>query len=441
MAKELNYPDILGVITNNNRLSVDVLQCALTTRPDKVNAGQNFEVLFLLQNAADIDVDVTISLKLPNRDHKGSGNMFYSKSENLLVGLEPGEVGYVTLPASCSPKTAPGNGYAVGASIKVARMAKDRKPRRIRSTEGGGALDFQSLTERQRRIMVQLRTLSWETDNKRNHIEGTFEVLPPSLSTLTEFSPGWVSIWTLSENLDDMTLIDSIQEHLTFYFAKLNKAVMFKPLLELNLERFNNTGYTIQTAEAIMLSKLMAIVLCDEYVETYKRQKLQNAAQKLDFNKMTQEMQIRLTPPKWVRRSSEILFKEPRFRDFPEVMLKEHIYYELLNDTIIYGFQMLDSIFEDEDFGTPEEIQDYANDLVQLIKKGEPINYEKLYLPLVLAAVTSNNKLSGKGENPRETLFALVKAHEKRASEVTPDNQFISTLFNEISTRFLDMIY
>ena len=99
-----NLPDLLGAVTGGDRLNLDVMQCALGVRPSSIPAGKPFEAILLLQNASDVNVDVTAVVRLPEQDAKGKRNRFIVKRERLVVGLRPAEVGYMTLPLSSSPR-------------------------------------------------------------------------------------------------------------------------------------------------------------------------------------------------------------------------------------------------------------------------------------------------------------------------------------------------
>src|SRR5258708_3512400 len=86
-----NYPDLLGSITGGARYNINVAQVALGLRPRNVRAGRTFEVILLIQNATDVDIDVTATLQLPPQDTKKKPKRFIAKSERLVVGLRPAE--------------------------------------------------------------------------------------------------------------------------------------------------------------------------------------------------------------------------------------------------------------------------------------------------------------------------------------------------------------
>lgn len=420
--ENLNYPDFLGLITNNRRLNIDVIQCALATRPSQTAAGQNLEMLFLIQNASDIDVDVTVQLNLPNQDAEGKKAMFFSKSARLLVGLQPAEVGYVTLPVSCSPKTAPGVGYRISADIKVERVDKSRKPTRIRQADGGGKVMLDLLTEQQRRTLVDLRTLHWATEAVgRNRIETTFEVLPPKLSTLIEFKADWRSLWTMKDYIDETVVQQRVQEHLDVVIPQFVKEKVFKPLIEACLEWFQKASYPLKTAEAIYITKLLTLVLCEVAIEKPSR---------INPNPVL---------PHWYKQLMYTLLQEPRLRDFPDQLLKTNLFPDLIFDSILYGFKMVHTVLN-EDFGTPEDMENYANDIRKALRNGTKLNYGQVYLPLIAGGIIANTRITMKGENIRETLFAISKAHESRQSEYNEDNAFVTEMVNKLIERDLDFM-
>ena len=79
-----NYPDILGAITGGLRCNINVVQLALAVRPRVVRAGRPFEAILLVQNASDVNVDVTATLHLPDKDAAKQKNQFTSHHVRLV---------------------------------------------------------------------------------------------------------------------------------------------------------------------------------------------------------------------------------------------------------------------------------------------------------------------------------------------------------------------
>lgn len=416
----VNYPDILGVITGGRRLNVDMIQCALTTRPGTVGAGQNFEVLFLVQNVSDVDIDVTIDMVLPDRDSEKKRSMFFSRSSRLLVGLQPAEVGYVMLPAACSPKTSPSRYYNVAVDVKIERVNRSQKASRVRDVNGGSKVVLEDLNEKQVEEMRQLQALNWSADHRsmRNHVEATFEVTQRSLANLRQFKPGWESIWTLDNYLDDYILTEKVREHLNVFLPGIKKEEIFKPLLIATQQRFEGV-YPLRVAEAIYITKLMVRFICD-----------------IPLPKPTHD-NLRPEMPQWYKDLLRILFRESRLRDYPAAVVSDNLYPSLLQDSIMHAFDMLITVLK-EDFGDRDERLSHAEDIVRNVKLGRPLSFGQVYLPLILGGVIANARVTMPRENIRETLFALSKAKELRYPERNENNDFIFKLLDTLIDRELD---
>jgi hypothetical protein len=87
MSDHVNYPDVLGAITGGARCNIGVAQAALAVRPRVVRAGRPFEIILLLQNASGVDVDVTMTLHLPEVDAQKQRGKFVSKTTRLVIGM------------------------------------------------------------------------------------------------------------------------------------------------------------------------------------------------------------------------------------------------------------------------------------------------------------------------------------------------------------------
>jgi hypothetical protein len=188
------YPDILGFLTGGPRYNVSVVQFALATRPRVVRAGRPFEAILLMQNASDVDVDVTATLQLPKKDAQGQSDRFKAKAQKLVVGLRPAEVGYVKLPVMCDRETAIHEGYELGVDIKVKPLGK---PQRTRSAEGNGAIP--ELPENSMYEIRELGQLVFSVDKSfglGNILQTSFSVMSGKIGRLADLSPGWVSLWT-----------------------------------------------------------------------------------------------------------------------------------------------------------------------------------------------------------------------------------------------------
>jgi hypothetical protein len=418
----VNYPDLLGLITNGKRLNIDVIQCAISTRPPKISAGQSFEVLLLIQNATDAALDITVNIKLPDRDAANQKDRFVSKRSRLLVGLHAAEVGYMHLPVACAPNTKPAHGYEIALEVKVDRHDKSQKPGRVRLPDGGGSMTLTALSADARSSIEQLHGLIWDVEGgKRNTIVGTFDVGPPGLASLTSPEVGWSTLWTMADHLDDRALEARVRPHLEVIMPTLtDKQAMAMPLLQATNHWFNEAGYALQPVEAVYIAKIMTLVLTE-----------------LSIPKPT-----KLNPnpefPQWYRTLLHLLWQESGFRDYAVALVKDNLYPDLIADSIIYGFRMLSTVLADEDFGTDEEVREYAAEISHYLRDQMRFDYHHVYLPLILAGVIANARVVFERENVRDTLNAISQAHDSRRAEQNSDNAFIGEILHKLIDRALD---
>jgi len=418
----VNYPDLLGIITNGKRLNIDVIQCAISTRPSQIAAGQAFEVLLLVQNSTDVALDVTVNIKLPDRDAANQKNRFASKRSRLLVGLHAAEVGYMHLPVACAPNTKPARGYEIALEVKVDRVEKSQKPNRVRLPEGCGGITVTTLPAEAKPKIEELRSYIWDVQaGKRNMITGTFDVRPPGLASLAKEEVGWTTLWTMADYLDDRALESRVRQHLDVVMPALtDKQAMTMPLLQATNHWFKEAGYALKPVEAVYIAKIMTLVLTE-----------------LSVPKPT-----KLNPnpefPQWYRTLLHLLWQESGFRDYAVALVKDNLYPDLIADSIIYGFRMLSTVLDDEDFGTEEEVREYADDISRYLRDQMRFDYHHVYLPLILAGIIANTRVVFERENVRDTLNAISQAHDSRRGEQNSDNAFIGELLHRLVDRALD---
>lgn len=412
-----NYPDILGSITGGARFNIDCVQCALSSRPDKIPAGQTFEAIMLIQNMVDSDVDVRVEVEIPKRDANKKKGMFFNKSSRLLVGLQPAEVGYVTMPISSSPNTAVADNYVVTMKIQVKQLNKNAT--HVRSPRGGGVFARATLSEKTQGEMEKLQelTFSIDTGGKRNQLQDTFETLPRGIASLRELKPGWVSLWTMRDYLDEGLIIQRVKNELNQVLPHLKRDVVFKPLLQAVQEHFKQSSYPLHIVEAIIITKLLTLVV-----------------------EQTAE-QAPISPPSeihsWYTQMARLLFQEKRFAQQPIYLVAKHLFPTIVHDAVLHGFTMVKTVLN-EDFGNAEEIEGYAESIVSAIISGEPLNFARTYLPLIAGGVIINNRVTMPREPVQETLHNLSKAMKQRDGERTPDNQFVFGMVDTLIERGIE---
>lgn len=410
---DLNYPDILGLITQGQRLNLGPLQCAVATQPARIAAGQKFDVIFLVQNASDVRLDVGFTLKMPEADASGQSDMFYCKGTRIVKSLQAAEVGYFVVPAASSPLTKPDE-YSLSGVVEFNVLDRYRKPERVREAEGGGAVQYELLSEAIRRELIGLRMLHWgvkHTGLLKRNIETRFEIVSQQVGTPPKLDAAWRSLWTLNDYVDEdimeQRIAPQLDRILAFY---TNNRPQFYELLQKTVTSwFNASGYPLYEGEARYIAKLLTHVLCD-------------------IGKPQPTREVPDPPrPLWYQQLLSILFQDPNYSKHPLHLIQQRVFPELVQDAMLHGFKMLETVLH-EDFGLDSEKQAYTQDIIHALRNQEPLSYSDVYLPMIIAGLILNGRVVSEGENVRESLFSLHNAHQKRADEYNEDNAFITKM-------------
>ncbi len=436
-----NYPDILGSITGGARYNVNVAQVALGVRPRNIRAGRSFEVILLIQNASDVDIDVTASLQLPPQDNKKKPKRFIAKSERLVVGLRPAEMGYVVLPVTSLPDTAIGEGYKVGVGIEVKSQGK---PRRIRTNEGGGQVNPEHLNDDTLGKLNDLKKLSYSTNRRGlmgTVLEAPFNVMSPQIGQLVDLKAAWVSLWKMSDHHDDSLLLTQYAEKLqTLVLPKLKREALYPPLYEATAQRFQQSGYALQPPEIHYITKLMVYILelatPDESSPDYLKDPHYDV--QLALKLVLRGEQDALTLPAWCKGMLKAIEANPAVAvDQPAVALASTGYDELLRDAMQLGFQMI-TTSTGEKMGSDDDMREYADRLIGKIQADKPVlSFSDVYLPLLLGGVIIYDRAVLKAEKVGELLTELSRIVKSRYAEVNAEDDMVYHLAEQVVDRAL----
>jgi hypothetical protein len=416
-----NYPDVLGAITRGARVNLDVVQAAIAMHPAQISGGNIVEVVLLLQNASDGDIDVTIKLAVPQRDHAKQKNQFTVKSDRIACGLEPAQVGFVLIPVFVAPTTKPDTGYQIEATLEVKRVTK--KPDRVRSPEGGGKVSAQHMDPEALEHIKKLRPLAFgnETGGRKNRLQTTFTVLPSG----THHAPlgnsqaaSWISVWTLRNLADDYDIAKRVWEPAQTALGLLTRDTLFMPLLKTTQERFQACGYPLLPPEVIFITKVLMLVL------------------EMGVTAPT-PAEPRPSWPHWFTHLCRALIHEPGLATQVEPVVTRLLYTHLIYDAVMYGFASVANVTK-EDFGDAQETGNYAQEFVDALEGQQGVDVVRVYLPLIMAGVIAGARVTMPREQLRETVFTLSKALEKRQSERTPGNAFVFDITRHLIERAMD---
>lgn len=417
-----NFPDLLGIITGGTRLNIDMVQCALAVRPPRAHAGHPLELIVLLQNTSDSEIDIVIVPELPSRDLARQKNCFSAKSTRIVCGLEPAHVGFVTLPITVAPTTKPGHGYTIGVKLAIKQLKKNAQ--RIRAIEGGGQVLLENLPEATRTRVQSLRLLDFShTLEKKKLVETTFTIYPPeplSLKNARQDHANWVSLWTLRDHSDDYLIAAKVWDTAQQAIAKFNRTTLFMPLLKTTQERFAACQYALLPPEAIFIAKLLTL-------------KIETEIEK------PSTLNPRPKWPKWFTTLCRVLIREPGLVNQIEPLVTRLLYNDLIHDAVTTGFASITAV-TGENFGSQDEINDYADSLTTALIEEEPLDLARAYLPMVMGGLIANTRVTMPREKVRETVFVLSKALQKRQPERDANNAFIFEVTQDLIDRALDTL-
>ncbi|MFN8374494.1 MAG: hypothetical protein U0694_16650 [Anaerolineae bacterium] len=441
----LNYPDILGEITNGARFNTGVVQVALALRPRVVRAGRPFEVILLVQNASDADIDVAATLSLPDTDAAKKKGRFVTKAGRLVVGLKPAEVGYVVQPVSTMPDTAVSADYKIGVDIKAQPAAKGGKPQRVRLPEGGGPVEQKHLHAETKQHIEELKNLHYITHAKSkltggNVLEAPLSIMTGKLGEIAELKPGWVSLWTLSDHQDDRLLLFRYKDDLlNGVLPKLKRARLYGPLLEVTQAHFEKGGYPLHQVEAQFVAKLLTLIL--EYASPSELSAGGHGELAAgDFNLQPLLDPERLADPRpivlphWCSGFMRLLPHEPRAAAYPVETITRMLYNELLQDAMTHAFKIIEQS-TGEELGDENEMQEYIGNTIERLNGKGQLDFTHAYMPLVLGGLVMFDSVIMPGEKLEELVNETNHMLEVREEEKDDDNELVFTLTQRLVER------
>jgi hypothetical protein len=430
----VNFPDVLGYITNGKRINNNVVQLASALRPRVVRAGRPFEMLLLVQNASDVALQVTATLKLPDKDAKGQRDRFVTKAGRLIIDLEPAGVGLVILPLSSLPDTAPSADYKIGMDVKMT-PAKKEKPSRVRTLEGGAEFDITSLPPERRSQIEDLKKLHWTSITSGSVIESQLTAMSGTVGAFADLKPSWTSLWSLNDHSDKklvfMRMAPLIKARI---LPQLTQRAAFPIMLEYTQKRFLKAKYKVKPEEYDMIARLLTMLIMYASVDNRKAVlmsvgKEYNITQYFDDGFMT-DPGNRVEIPIWFDALLELVAQDERMADYPIKAVAHFKYDVLLRDAMLHAFSRIEELAGIE-IGTLHERNAYIDSVIASLNKGT-LDFDRLYMPLVLGGVVVADQVLQKGEKAADLTARMRHMIDARFPEKTADNAATFELTNQL---------
>ncbi|GAB4435938.1 MAG: hypothetical protein Kow00120_02900 [Anaerolineae bacterium] len=412
----VNLPNVLGYITRGVMKEFDVVQCALAVNPQQTPAGQNFEALLMVQSAYDGDVDVHVRLLFPAQDVKGERGRFFTKTDRILLGLEPAEVGVVRLPISCSPLTAQAIDYRLGVELKVSKQGRGE---RVRDRQGGAAFDpADMLNEKTAARIDALRRLAYsDRTDRRGRLIAAFDLIAPTGPSLgLNLAPEWESLWTMRDHMDAQVVIEKAGALAQQVLPNLNRNRVFMPLMKTVQARYARAGYPLHAGEALYIAKLLTLVL---------------------ENGVSSNPDV--PPPHWYVRLCRLLYADQRSGHNVEHLVTELLWDDLIVDATTLAFSMIAVVTRQQLLGDAEA-EAYGFNLVERLSAEKPaMDFPRVYVPLVMGGLVANTRVVLEREQVLDSVHALDQALDKRRPEMNEYNKEVFDMTEALINRALDM--
>lgn len=416
-----DFPDILGAITGGARININVVQVALAIRPRVIRAGKPFETILLVQNASDVQVDLSVLIHLPEKDAKGKKGRFVTKADKLVIGLEPAQVGYVILPVSTLPDTAVSPDYTISMDVQV-KPVGDQKPTRIRANEGGDP-NKDNLKPKLLESIEELSHLNWMVNKssglRSTGVEVKFGLMSGTVGAIVDLKAGWESLWTMEDLINDDLVIEKNRK--VFYeevITKLSTKHTYELLLDHTLAKFRSSGFELLEWEGIVIAKMLALILL--YASPPSNM-LANAGRYHLRLMLGPDSDLKnYTLPYWAISFLNVLNKEPRAAQNPIRVILHFNFEDLLQDALTYAFERV-QVETDTSIGSTEERKQYIQQFLADYKAGE-LKFQAVYLPLVLGGVIVADEVLLPNDNMETAAIELREMIDKRREQYLNEN-------------------
>ena len=430
------YPDVFGYITEAERVTVGVVQVALATRPRIVQAGRQFEVIMLMQNASDSPADVTVTLQIPEKDLAGKKGRFIMGQDRLVVGLGAAEVGYAMLPMSTMPDCAIGENYMIGMEISV--KVSNPKANRVRPNTGGALFNPKKVDEEINQKIEELKKLKFSTQ-KKGFLRGTaFEtpitVMEGKLAKPLSLNPQWFSLWTLENQQDSELLLGKYEELLKLkVLPSLKKELLYPPILDKVRETFRKAGYPLSPVEASSVARLMTLIL--EFAHPHSKHgsitsgefdvsgmfKMREKDKKA---RILETSEVNISLPRWLQGYMKILTQDERMAGVAPKAIPHFLFDDLLFDALSYAFRIVERD-SGENLGTDEDMQEFAQTILDKLKTKGEMNFSYAYLPLVMGGIIITDQVLMHQEQLTDVMKEMRVMVEEREAERDDENEAV----------------
>jgi hypothetical protein len=385
-----DYPDILGMLTEERLTLHNVLQCAIGVFPVNTMLEQPVEVLLLLQNLIDQPLRLQLTIQSPPRDPSGNLLNIFTPKPRLVITLPGAETGLLHLPAIPQLPTQPGKDFPV--LVHVALQKPDRYTQ-IRAESGGRPPSVLSISPFRITVLRDIQFTAQTFDPQQLGV--TFDVLsghlPPREDNL---QPRYEALWTLHDLEQEQAKLQEVTGDARRFANSLARTTVYNPLYTRTKDVFTEAGMPLQPGEITFITKLLTYVLEDG---------------------LELEQGFSLETGYWFQRLCGLMIKTPEITQDLDQTLKL-VYNGIIQDAVMLGCNMLTHDMK-LDFGDKREQTSYANKVVAGLESRQTLSLEHVYVPLIMAGLLLAARVTMPGQNPWRSVTALKEARNARIKQ------------------------
>ncbi|NDJ61551.1 MAG: hypothetical protein GYB67_10530 [Chloroflexi bacterium] len=374
------YPDVLGLIANDQRITLDKLQMAVGVFPRQVYLNQPVEVVVLLQNLVAGNMDVKVAVQVPTKNRAGEPAQIMQPKKMVAQPLKGGEVGVLRLPVVPLPSTTPGE-----ILLRVAVRQRARRGEFVRAPIGGPPPSMLAVSDHKLHALRDIQFVKHPANQSPESVAVRFNIV--SKRRMPDPDPGlkplYEPLWTRAYLEQERGNRAAMRGEARKVALGISRQQVFYPLVDALEARYEARGLPLHPGESHAMAKVMVYAFDESLI-------------------MHQAVSLEAT--RWFQTLCQVLAHDPAIAaQPPEQIVGSYLFEAALYDAVLVGFELVGPRIDIELGGKAEQIS-FANRLMQWLAGAADADTSFIYLPLVMAGVIINHVITGQDDAPWDIL-------------------------------------
>jgi len=404
------YPDVLGAIAGNLRVTIEPIQVAVGIFPRRAYVNQPVEVVAILQNMIDQAVEVKVTLELPTKDPNGKPIAFSTPKKSVTLHMTPGEAGVVRLPIVPIVPSQPAEDIPIRISLK-ARSTRTGNP--VRPPTRGAPPSVLAVSPFKLQVLRDIEFGDHALEGESAVV--FFDIAPKRLPAFTQtLKPTYEALWTRQQlNEERAHLIAKIDDARLIAHSFITSEV-YLPIFHAVDELYAAHGLPLHPGESRAIAKLLTYTLSDQ---------------------SDTDPNYRIEDQRWFQTLCQTLaFDETVARQNPGDIAVRHLFEALMYDAILLGFTLIRPRVR-VNLGDKTERVHFANRFLKWLAGQSEPDLIYIYLPLVLGGVAVNHIVVAPKDDPWIMIDELREAYRGRVRLVSGDAAEIFDMLDKLLER------